>query len=115
MVTRLAILVVCVSCGGEAEPTVRLCNDTEHDFNAVAWNTIYAIDFLQTGHCTDYEMPTHEVYRYTRVVFRVQTDEFQIQPIDFVGETPLGEGAWSYHVTITDYASRSAQVEARRD
>jgi hypothetical protein len=115
MATRLAILMVCVGCGGGAPPSVRVCNDTTYDFNAVAWDTIYATDFLPAGSCTDYETPAHDVYRYTRVVFRVQTDEFTIQPIDFVGETPLGDGAWSYRVTITDYATRSADVEARPD
>ena len=65
MVARLAILVVCVGCGGDAPPSVRLCNDTGYDLNAVAWDTIYSIDFLQAGGCTDYEMPTHDVYRYT--------------------------------------------------
>ena len=40
---------------------------------------------------------------------------FLIQPTDFVGETPLGDGPWSYHLTITDYATRSADVMARTD
>ena len=84
-------------------------------FNAVAWNTIYASDSIMNGQCTDYETPTTDVYRYTSVHFRVQTDEFHIQPVDFVGESPLDSGAWSYHLTITDYASRSANVAATRD
>jgi hypothetical protein len=113
---RLAIAFVLAACGGADEPTtVRLCNDTGFDINAVAWNTIYSSDFLVNGQCTDYETPTNHVYRYTAVTFRVQTDAFGIQPIDFVGETPLGGGAWSYHLTITDYASRSASVSATPD
>ena len=110
------VVLVLAACGGADEPTtVRLCNDTGQDINAVAWNTIYASDFLTNGMCTDYETPTNKVYRYTRVSFRVQTDDFLIQPIDYVGETPLGGGPWSYHLTITDYASRSASVAATPD
>lgn len=111
----LAILLVTAACGTSSPPTVRLCNDTGFDLNAVAWNTIYASDSLSSGACTSYETPTTNVYRYTDVQFRVQTDSFAITPHDYVGETPLGEGAWSYHLTITDYAARSANVAAMRD
>ena len=117
MTRHLAIVLVCVGCGGggDPQPTVRMCNDTGFAINAVAWNTIYASDSLAIGACTDYETPTGAVYGYTAVSFRVQTDQFTIQPIDFVGETPLDDGPWSYHLTITDYASRTADVMARRD
>jgi hypothetical protein len=112
---RLAIALACVGCGGDAQPTVRMCNDTGFDINAVAWNTIYASDSITNGQCTDYETPTTPVYRYVAVTFRVQTDAFEIRPVDFVGETPLDDGPWSYHLTITDYANRSASVLASRD
>jgi hypothetical protein len=113
---RFAIVLVLAGCGGgDPEPMVRICNDTGFDINAVAWNTIYSIDSLSNGACSDYETPMNTVYRYTSVTFRVQTDAFEIRPIDYVGETPLDDGAWSYHLTITDYASRSANVAAQRD
>lgn len=115
MMKRLVLVLVFAGCTDSEPTTVRMCNDTGVDINAVAWNTIYAVDFLQIGACSNYETPTKDVYRYTDVTFRVQTDAFLIQPIDFVGETPLGDGPWSYHLTITDYASRSANVMARPD
>jgi hypothetical protein len=115
MSKHLVLVLVVASCGGDPQPTVRMCNDTGFDINAVAWNTIYSVDSLSNGTCSDYETPTTNVYRYTSVTFRVQTDAFEIHPIDFVGETPLGDGAWSYHLTITDYASRSANVAAQPD
>ena len=111
---RLVFALLVAGCTESEPTTVRICNDTGFEINAVAWNTIYAIDFLQVGACSDYETPTGDVYRYTSVAFRVQTDVFNIQPIDFVGETPLGGGTWSYHLTITDYASRSAAVMASK-
>jgi len=116
-VKRLGLVLVLAIAGCiDSEPTtVRMCNDTGVDINAVAWNTIYAVDFLPVGACSDYETPTNDVYRYTAVTFSVQTDAFMIQPTDFVGETPLGSGPWSYHLTITDFASRSAAVMARPD
>lgn len=115
MMKRLAVLFVVAGCTDAEPTTVRICNDTGFEINAVAWNTIYSIDSLQIGGCSDYETPTTDVYRYTAVAFRVQTDAFMIQPIDFVGETPLAGGPWSYRLTITDYASRSASVIARPD
>ena len=111
----LALVLVFAGCTDPEPTTVRMCNDTGFDINAVAWNTIYAVDFLPIGACSDYETPMNDVYRYTDVSFRVQTDAFAIQPIDFVGETPLGAGPWSYHLTITDYTSRGATVMARPD
>jgi hypothetical protein len=111
----LGLLLLTAACGTESPTTVRLCNDTGFELNAVAWSSIYSLDSMRAGDCTDYETPMTKVYRYTDVQFRVQTDPFAIIPTDFVGETPLGEGAWSYHLTITDYAARSANVAAERD
>jgi hypothetical protein len=115
MMKCLALVLVFAGCTDSEPTTVRMCNDTGFEINAVAWNTIYAVDVLAIGACSDYETPATDVYRYTAVTFRVQTDAFMIQPIDFVGETPLGEGPWSYLLTVTDYASRNAHVIARAD
>jgi len=112
---RYVIALICASCTESEPTTVRMCNDTGFEINAVAWNEIYAVDYLPVGSCSDYETPMNRVYRYTGVTFRVQTDVFSIVPIDYVGETPLGEGPWSYHLTINDYASRSASVMASAD
>ena len=54
-------------------------------------------------------------YGYTYADFMIGTDKFVIQPIDFVGETPLEPGRWSYQITIDDYATRSASIRAKRD
>jgi hypothetical protein len=111
---RLACVIVLAACSGDP-PQVRLCNDTGFDINALAWGRAYTSDFVANSACTEYETPTYDVYHLIGLSFRVQTDEFAIVPLDFVGETPLGDGSWSYHLTIIDYPSRSASVGARRD
>lgn len=101
-----------VGCGDPVVET-RGCNDTGFDFASLTLDSFTGV--LANGACTPYEPADGAVYRYTYVRFVVGQDEFTIQPIDFVGETPLDEGRWSYRLTISDYAARRANVMAVAD
>ncbi|QMU66505.1 MAG: hypothetical protein GKR88_20920 [Flavobacteriaceae bacterium] len=47
------------------------------------------------------EYKTFDVaYRYVFVEFQIDGETFTLQPIDYVGETPLGNGKYSYEIDI---------------
>jgi hypothetical protein len=117
---RLSLLVALAACPAPihtrpARASVRLCNDTGFAIRHVTWGSTYTRDSLAAGTCTGYETPAMTMYGYTYVKFDVKTDEFLIQPIDYMGEVPLDAGEWSYHLAVLDYAKRHADVSARRD
>ena len=54
-------------------------------------------------------------YRYNYVRLTITGDEFVLQPIDYVGETPLGPGNFTYEIDVADYDSRSLEIQAVAD
>lgn len=93
----------------------RACNDTGKTMTALEWHDKpYKATFLEAGKCTYYEQMTH-AYGYTYAKFNLKKDEFVIQPIDYMGETPLAPGLYSYHITIVDYGHRTADIRAKLD
>jgi len=94
---------------------VRACNDTGKTMDALEWHdAAYKATFLKKGECTRYEDLTH-AYDYTYAKFSLGKDAFIIQPIDYMGETELAPGLYSYHVTIVDYGHRTADIRAKLD
>lgn len=53
-------------------------------------------------------------YRYAYIEATAQGRRLVIQPIDYVGECPLGRGRFTYRLTA-DLATGSLDVRARRD
>jgi hypothetical protein len=94
---------------------VRACNDTGKRMDAIEWHdAMYKATFLNKGECTLYEQASHS-YSYTYAKFNLGKDEFIIQPIDYMGETQLTPGLYSFHVTIVDYGHRQADIRAKLD
>lgn len=53
------------------------------------------------------------VYRYAAIAMVVDGDSFRLQPVDFVGEEPLGKGEFTYVLTVDgDAFQRWINVEA---
>lgn len=108
-----ALLFVGVLAGCMGDVEVRVCNRTGHDTNVDALKL--PTQNLAADECTPYTTAQHDMYRYTGAKFTIGADVFQAQPIDFVGETPLDAGKWSYELVIVDYAQRSVTVYAKED
>ena len=55
------------------------------------------------------------VYNYAYIQLFIGEKEFKIQPIDYVGETPLGVGQFTYLLDIPDYNSDQISITVQRD
>jgi hypothetical protein len=95
---------------------VRTCNDTGHAIKYVqVWSVPYA-DVnaeLENHACTPYVESTSS-RRASSASFSVGDDKFAIQPTDGYGD-PLNPGRWSFHLTILNYANRSANVVGKQE
>lgn len=63
------------------------------------------------SHYISYE----SAYRYTFVRFVNGKDTVRVQPIDYVGETKLRKGKYTYKITMTDKSSTYAGIELIED
>ena len=108
-----------ISCDifGENSTLIRVHNASEYDFLRVEVNTYDEpknYGTIKSDEKSRYK--TFEVaYRYAYVRLFVDENEFIIQPIDFVGETPLGSGKFTYVLEVIDFENRILNIKTSND
>ncbi len=107
-----ALSIGCVT-GGEDPSEIRIRNVSGFDY-----------DGLQVGEETYGRLPAGAetryrefgiAYRYNYVRLEVEGDEMILQPTDYVGETPLGPGRFTYEVRVVDRAAGQLDIQAVED
>lgn len=82
---------------------VRIANRSDRDFDSVDVTfTSKKVSYgpVAKGATSEYQTVQEEAYRYALVVVTVGGETFRFQPIDFVGETPLAPGRYTYALNI---------------
>lgn len=110
----LLVPLLLAACTDDDPVETRICNRTGFAIERQAGPSGTSLGLLATDECTPY-INEPGAYRYTGITFTIGSDRFNAQPVDFVGETPLAPGKWSYEVKILDYANRSVSVNAVED
>ena len=119
---RILIFVIgfgLISCDifGENSTLIRVHNASEYDFLRVEVNTYDEpknYGPIKSDEKSRYK--TFEVaYRYAYVRLFVDENEFIIQPIDFVGETPLGSGKFTYVLEVIDFENRILNIKTSKN
>ncbi len=86
-------------------PQLRIANDSAIPFEEV---TIYfhpdarhPYGPLGPGEISDYK-EFNFIYRYSFIEIKTPDNTYQLQPVDYVGETRYYTGHFTYHLVITD-------------
>lgn len=101
--------------GGGVE--VRVANRSDRDFDQVDvtfGSQKVSYGPVAQGATSEYKEAREEAYRYALVVVKAGGEEFRFQPIDFVGETPLAPGRYTYALNI-DPNDRQVTIELIED
>lgn len=95
---------------------IRIWNDTSHKMDDV---------FVKAGNPNEYGtieskkkskyMQYVSAYRYAFVSFKIDGKAFLIQPIDYVGETPLEPGLYTYRLSVDNLNNPYAILEFIED
>ena len=114
----LALASLVASCSPVTRPDeveIRLANRSARNFDRVVVNFYQErVDYgaLPAGAVSAYRRATR-AYRYAYVEVHVDTARLVLQPTDFVGETPLSSGRYTYALSVT--AHRSLILALERD
>ncbi len=96
------------ACGifdpGTDSVQLRVLNNSDHDFNNVVVNSVNLGDVVKYQF-SDYEV-LEKAYHYGAVSLDIDGKQFQIRPIDYVGETPLKNGHYTYMLSVDFEAGR---------
>lgn len=99
-----------ISCSNDDEKTpelkIRLSNVSPFDFQNIKVNTASSdgnVNFgnLKTGIKTDYKV-FESAYSYAFIELQIDGKTYTIQPIDYVGETLLEDGNYTYQINAND-------------
>ncbi len=93
---------------------IRIENATSEEFNNTFVDTSiggsHNYGTIAAGDQSDYHAFT-SAYRYALMTLDIGGEEYRFQPIDFVGETPLSPGKYTYKVEILDPAFKSLNID----
>ena len=110
---KILILIISIStllaCSNDddniaSELNIRLSNVSQYDFQNIIVNTSTGntnFENISSQGMTNYR--TFELaYRYAFVELEIDGETYTLQPIDYVGETPLEYGNYTYEINAND-------------
>ena len=83
---------------------LRLSNTSSFDYNNIIINTTtgnVSFEDINSGEKTAYKI-FEKAYRYAYVQLEIDGAMYIIQPIDYVGETPLKGGTYTYEINANE-------------
>ncbi|QCK16603.1 hypothetical protein [Mangrovivirga cuniculi] len=103
IINYLVILLILLACNDNKSPNdvnIRLKNTSRYDYKNII---VYDKEFedLKSGALSEYQQ-FDIAYRYAFVELEINGSVYTIQPIDYVGETPLENGFYTYQIGAND-------------
>ncbi|GGF73945.1 hypothetical protein [Wenyingzhuangia marina] len=87
-----------------SELNIRLSNVSQYDFQNIVVNTSTgntAFENISPQEMTSYKT-FKTAYRYAYVKLEIDGETYTLQPSDYVGETPLKKGNYTYQIDAND-------------
>ena len=107
ILTLVIMAVALFGCSNEdsdSEVKIRLSNASKFNFENVIVNTSTGnVNFenISPGQTTTYKI-FEQAYAYAFIELQIDGKTYTIQPLDYVGETPLEKGNYTYQITAND-------------
>ncbi|MGO4771638.1 hypothetical protein ACEN2I_08235 [Flavobacterium sp. W22_SRS_FK3] len=118
---KILILVIMVlalfGCSNDdsSELRIRLSNASKFNFQNITVNTSTGnVNFenLSSGQNTTYKIFA-KAYSYAFVELEIDGKTYTLQPIDYVGETLLKKGNYTYEITANDSQERYGKLSLK--
>lgn len=97
----------------EISVNIRLANTSSYTFKNITVDTNggkQTFSEIKSGEVTEYR-PFSKAYRYAYIELEVEGRKAQLIPIDYVGETTLPNGKYTYQLNVELINSSSAQIQ----
>ena len=96
---------------------IQVQNASTYQFETVYVNTSGGENnygTLRAGASSSYLGGYIKAYSYAYIKVVINGEELVLQPIDYVGETPLEAGNYTYVVNVVDFAQRRLSLKLER-
>lgn len=110
----LLISIFLISCNQNDDDTLllRIKNTSQFDYTDVVVNTSggeHNYGTVNANQISDYKV-FDLAYRYAFVELKIDGDTYTIQPIDYVGETPLDNGKYTYEINAANSGDQYSRL-----
>lgn len=103
----LGVLLVFAGCPAPTEPSdgvnIRVANESSFPFSDV--EVVFPQDSVDYGSVLAHDVSEYrrvtQAYSYALIIVQVGGEELRLQPIDYVGETALPAGRYTYALNVT--------------
>ncbi|MDZ7808469.1 MAG: hypothetical protein U5K71_15355 [Gracilimonas sp.] len=115
LILALSALIGCSVFSGNDNPSkvnIRLSNVSPYTYQDIRVSTTGDdVNFgdLRSSQFTDYSV-FETAYRYAFVELQINDSTYTLQPIDYVGETPLKSGRYTYQIDADDSEDRFSRL-----
>ncbi|SNR42495.1 hypothetical protein SAMN04488009_1594 [Maribacter sedimenticola] len=101
LIFAICLFSNCSKDDSNNDVNIRLSNVTDMDFENIIVNTTNYGN-LKSNQVSEYKN-FNKAYRYAYVELNIGEETYIIQPIDYVGETPLTNGNYTYQLDLVSY------------
>lgn len=105
LIPRFLALIIVLACSDSTGPSdvqVRIANLSQFAFESV--DVVFPRDSVDYGtvaaHSTTAYQGVEVAYRYALIIVHVSGQEMRLQPIDYVGESELRPGRYTYALNV---------------
>jgi len=115
LIPFLILITGCSILSGDDEATevfIRLSNVSSYTYQDIRVSTTggeVSYGDLESGEFTDYKS-FEKAYRYGFVELLINGSTYTLLPIDYVGETPLENGYYTYQINANDSDDRFGKL-----
>lgn len=115
LILFLLLITGCSILSGDDEATevnIRLSNVSPYSYQDIRVSSTddqVSYGDLESGEFTDYKI-FEKAYRYGFVELQINGSTYTLQPIDYVGETPLENGYYTYQINANDSDDRFGKL-----
>ncbi len=113
LVTTITLMVVLVSCDRANDCLIAIENNSTYNIQSVFVDTSGGeneYDAIPAKEKSDYKKFDF-TYKYAYINAVIDSHEFIIQPIDYVGERKHRKGRYTFKLDVDDYASRKLSMQ----
>jgi hypothetical protein len=117
MILFLSVLIYACTTPSVEGVHIRVKNASSVDYESVYINTSggeHDYGPVEDGTISDY-FEFERAYSYAQVIVNIDGETFVLQPIDYVGETPLDDGQYRYDIGVENFDNKILSIELKEE
>ena len=111
-ITLILLAFSLFACSEDDELLIRVKNTSQFEYIDLRVNTgggEHVFGSIKSDETTAYK-PYKSAYRYAFIELKIDGETYTLQPIDYVGETPLSKGTYTYEVNASNTGDRYTRL-----